>query len=679
MRELRADIQALRALAVILVVIFHFWAGTLAGGFIGVDVFFVISGFLITGHLLRDVAAGQFSVTEFWSRRIRRLIPAAFLVLFVTAVVIAVFASANNRVIWLPEVGAAAGYFENWKLAFNAVDYLALGNAPSPVQHFWSLSAEEQFYFVWPLLIAIGVWLAGKLRANKRVLFFVGLAVLTAASLAYSTYYTHKDAAMAYFVTPTRVWEFGIGALVAFVPRARISAWFARMGFVLAFGAIIWAAIQIKPTDAFPGALALWPTLATAAAIWFGAEGGLVGRVLGWKPIQVLGDISYSVYLWHWPILVLTPVVLGAAGGIAPEWLWLEIVATLLLAWLTRRFVELPLIARKAPQWGTFAAMAAAAALLIGGSAAATVPAQAEINRGLALAAKIGAELPACVGAAAVQPDGSICSNPTFAGVVIPPVDLAAQDTMVHAYPKCPGETQGSSEARICALGDTTSKIKVALVGDSHANQYAAALDVIGKQQHWSVDVIAKGGCPLTYAQRVQNAPLTAACEKWVGAVVTYLDKHDYKLIVISMKSGVEWHSKANYPTEPTPIAGTKQLLEDISATRIPVIYIKDNPKPLGSMEQCLSATQGKNPGKCAVARANAFEDEPALTAITQINIPLITVANFDDVFCGKTECLPIIGNVVVYRDDNHLTNTFVKTLAPRLAAILTAAINPQG
>ena len=145
------------------------------------------------------------------------------------------------------------------------------------------------------------------------------------------------------------------------------------------------------------------------------------------------------------------------------------------------------------------------------------------------------------------------------------------------------------------------------------------------------------------------------------------------------MKSGVQWHSKAQYPTEPNEIDGVKQALEDISNTRIPVVYIKDNPRPLAEMESCLTATKGLDPAQCAQLRSAAFEDEPALTAIKQIASPLITIANLDDSYCGQDQCLPIIGNVVVYRDDNHLTNTFVKTLAPRLTEILTASIESQG
>lgn len=668
---IRKDIQALRALAVTLVVVFHFWPNLIGGGFVGVDVFFAISGFLITGHLLRDVAAERFSVTDFWARRIRRLIPASFLVLAVTAITVQVFAAATDRVIWFGEITASAGYFENWQLANSAVDYLALGNSPSPVQHFWSLSAEEQFYFVWPILIALGVWAAKRIGRSNRGVLFTGLVALTVASLAYSIYYTHKDAVMAYFVTPTRVWEFGVGALVAFAPRASVSPRLARFGFAIAFISIVAAALQIKPTDAFPGALAAWPVVATAAAIWLWPEGGWLERVLGIRVIQKLGDISYSVYLWHWPILILVPVVFGIAGEVQVGWQLVEIAATLGLAALTRKQVELRFIERKSGRAKTFVSMAVTAALLIGSTSLAIVPAQAEIDAGLKLAASIGSTPPDCIGAQAIKADGRTCKNQAYSGEVIPAVTLAADDSMTKAFPQCKSGTRNSSEPLVCHIGDTNSKIKVALVGDSHANQYAAALDLIGKAQHWSIDVVAKGGCPLSYTQRVQDATLTASCTKWVTNVVRYLDQQDYKLIVTSMKSGVEWVGNA--------VAGIAQVFADISNTRIPVVYIKDNPRPTAEVTQCLIATQARQPQDCAVSENQAIENDPAVSAVSKLADPLITVADFDKVFCQNGKCLPVIGNVVVYRDDNHLTNTFVKTLAPRLGSILTAAITPQG
>ena len=227
---MRQEIQGLRAVAVLLVVLFHLWPNRVPGGYIGVDVFFVISGFLITSHILREVdRTGSVSLTQFWARRLRRLLPASYVVLAVSAVGVLLFVP---RLVWqqfFGEILAAALYVENWALALDSVDYLAAENTPSPAQHYWTLSAEEQFYLVWPVLVLLGIWLArrrvstsptGDHGGGVRGGVFVVLAAGVAASLAYSLWVTATNPALAYFVTPARAWEFGAGALLAFAPAA---------------------------------------------------------------------------------------------------------------------------------------------------------------------------------------------------------------------------------------------------------------------------------------------------------------------------------------------------------------------------------------------------------------------------------------------------------------------------
>lgn len=223
-RRLRADIQALRTIAVSLVVLFHLWPNRVPGGFIGVDVFFVISGFLITKHILHEVEENRFSVLSFWARRIKRLLPASFTVLTATAIAIVLLAPVSLWTQWLGEIQSAVFYIQNWTLAGAAVDYLALANQASPVQHFWSLSTEEQFYFFWPLLVAGALLLTTKVlkpTASNRKTLLILFSLVTASSFTYSVYLTNVDPAVAYFSTPVRAWEFGIGAIAAFVPAVK--------------------------------------------------------------------------------------------------------------------------------------------------------------------------------------------------------------------------------------------------------------------------------------------------------------------------------------------------------------------------------------------------------------------------------------------------------------------------
>src|SRR3954451_1728218 len=214
--DVRPEIQGLRAVAVAVVVVCHFWPAALPGGFVGVDVFFAISGFLITSHLLREVArTGRVSLAAFWARRARRILPAALLVLALCALATLAFVPEVHRQQFFAEIRASTFYVQNWELAHSAVDYFAAGDGPSPVQHFWSLSAEEQFYLVWPVLILGAAALGGRRR------IFTALAAVTVAGLAYSIHKAAADPAAAYFVTPTRAWEFAAGGLLAFAPASR--------------------------------------------------------------------------------------------------------------------------------------------------------------------------------------------------------------------------------------------------------------------------------------------------------------------------------------------------------------------------------------------------------------------------------------------------------------------------
>ncbi|MFP5283458.1 MAG: acyltransferase family protein, partial [Actinomycetes bacterium] len=349
---LRTDVQGLRALAVSLVFVYHLWPGRIPGGYIGVDVFFVISGFLITSHLLAHPPRSLPDLSAFWSRRARRLLPASLLVLAVTLVASRLVAPETEWAGTARQAGGAAVYVVNWLLAADSVDYLASENAPSPVQHFWSLSVEEQFYFVWPVLILGLVAWAVRRQWRPQTVIRVGLGAVVLVSLAYSVYATAVSPDRAYFVTPTRAWEFGVGGLLAAVlplvggtdrggpvplPRPVRSgmAW-------LGLAAIAAAAVGYSAATPFPGWQAALPVLGTAAVIAAMPAGRARGvdRMLAQPWVQWLGDRSYSIYLWHWPLIVLMPALLGRDLGIFDE--VNVVLATLLLATLTKRFVEDP-------------------------------------------------------------------------------------------------------------------------------------------------------------------------------------------------------------------------------------------------------------------------------------------------------------------------------------------------
>jgi peptidoglycan/LPS O-acetylase OafA/YrhL len=316
----RVEIQALRALAVSLVVLYHVVPLRLPGGYVGVDVFFVVSGSLITAHLLREVErTGRIRLAPFWARRARRLLPASLLVLLVSVAATVVWVPQTYWQGWLREIGASALYVENWVLAGDAVDYLAHTNAASPAQHYWSLSTEEQFYLAWPLLVALASWVAVRLGVRRRTALGALFGLLTLVSFLWSLWTTQVSPPDAYFTTPTRAWEFSLGGLLALwtatppAGREQLRSLVSWTGF----GAIAITALTYTGETPFPGTAALLPVLGTVAVIWAGAprHDWSPTAVADFGPVRFLGNVSYSAYLWHWPLVVVLPFALGHPLG----------------------------------------------------------------------------------------------------------------------------------------------------------------------------------------------------------------------------------------------------------------------------------------------------------------------------------------------------------------------------
>ncbi len=652
-RRLRADIQALRTIAVSLVVLFHLWPNRVPGGFIGVDVFFVISGFLITKHIFHEVEENRFSVLSFWARRIKRLLPASFTVLAATAIAIVLLAPVSLWTQWLGEVQSAVFYIQNWTLAGAAVDYLALANQASPVQHFWSLSTEEQFYFFWPLLVAGALLLTTKVlkpTASNRKTLLILFSLVTAASFTYSVYLTNVDPAVAYFSTPVRAWEFGIGAIAAFVPAVKKNSRKTTLALV-GLGCISVSALLITNQTPFPGLAAIFPTLGTLLVIIAAVEFGVISRVMAWRPIQWIGDKSYAIYLWHWPILIGVPFVTFTALTL-PQKL-LIVLGTLLLAGLTERFIEQP-IAKTQPTKAKVFALTATTSVFIASLSGLAINfgnerIASELNFGKA--GEIASH--ECFGAAArLSQDGS-CDNSSLRGVY-PALNVAASDTPVLPE-ECFSVTREQTDATFCELGSRTGQVRVAAVGDSHLAQFAGALNVLALRNNWKMDIYAKGGCPFSYAVRKHDALLTKNCPIWVGKVSEQLEKESYDIIITSQRAGVEWIGGNGQA-----ISGLSKLWADLVSSGNRIIAIKDSPSPGQNNVACLLTG-----AKCNFERSSALRFDPQLDAAS--SNPQVTLIDFDNVYCEATECLPVIGNAVVYRDDNHLTDTFARTLAPAI------------
>lgn len=692
---LRADIQALRAVAVGVVVLFHLWPHRLTGGYVGVDVFFVISGFLITSHIVRDVDAGRFSVTQFWSRRMLRLLPASLLVLAVTAVGVWLLAPVQLWGQWFREIAASGLYAQNWVLAADAVDYLAAENVVSPVQHFWSLSAEEQFYLVWPLLIGLSV-LVGRLLSSRgryavdargaghwRPVAAGVLALVVVASAVTSVVWTGTDQAYAYFITPTRAWEFGAGALLAFVPAPgrgaagpspvvrAVAAW-AGLGLIVA------SALWFTSATPFPGAWAAVPVLGTVLVIWAQASDRFTNRLAGLPPVQFLGDVSYAVYLWHWPLLVLVPYATGDDLRTLDKLAILA--ATVVLAWATRRWIEKPVLRHRnrMASWRTFVAAALAGALVVGAAFGGIRYSESYAERELDRAAEMLEDPPECFGATARPPKGAPCTNDDLVGEATPAVDAASADVPELFRGRCAGTSKTDSVPKPCSVGDPDGDVRIALIGDSHAVQYSAVLSEIAARNGWALDTYSKGACPFSDVRRAQDAVLHAACTAWVDRAKEMIADGDYDLVLTSQVSGVDWEPPAGSTVEEFAEGGLVSLWTSLADQGMHVTAIADVPRPRKRVHDCLQEPGRDVSTDCRITRELGLLYDPQPGAVERLGRPDVTLIDFTDVYCDDVQCFPVLGGVTVYRDPNHLTNTFARTLEPYFEAELTGLL-PAG
>ncbi len=684
----RPEIQGLRALAVLLVVGYHLYPNRLSGGFVGVDVFFVISGFLITSHLYREAAAtGRVSIRRFWARRARRLLPAALVVL---AASVALTATVVPSTLWdqtVRQIRASTLYVENWALAGDAVDYSAAGNVPTLAQHFWSLSVEEQFYAFWPVLVLL-VALASRRWTvlAMRTTLAVALGLVVAASLWYSVTLTSESPGRAYFVTPTRVWEFALGALLALLAGAATAPRMHRaVRTVLAWAgalAIVWAAFAYSDRTPFPGSAALLPVLGTVAVIAAGASTGKgsVAHLLSQRPATFVGDISYSVYLWHWPLVVVVPYLTGVdlrtqdkAGIFA---------ATILLAWASTTFVERPL--RKAPilaraPWRTLVAAVLGMGLVLGGAQLLrheldnkVADSRAQVARALASMEPTG-----CVGPAALDPKND-CSPPYGEGELVSPPEVIARQNSVLTFPGCHSELDKPALAT-CTLGETVDPTRtVAIVGDSHAIHWFSAMDRIGKLASWKVVTHARSSCPFTLARRTlpseRNDKNQVICDNGNDKVLDRLlaDNDIDTVFVSAFSSAYGWTSRPGSRLDHPAVDGFHQIWEKLTKAGKRVVVLRDVPavKDRVNTPDCLAAND-LDVMACTMPRSRALVADVEFGAARKGAPRGVSAVDLSDLMCDQKWCYPVVGGVIVYRDYSHLSAEFSTLLAPYLAGRL--------
>ncbi|MEV0886868.1 acyltransferase family protein [Streptomyces microflavus] len=679
----RPDIEGLRAVAVLAVLAFHAEIPGLAGGFIGVDVFFVISGYLITGLLVREaISTGRIRLGDFFSRRARRLLPSAAVVLAAVAVAGAWLTVPLRRTDLEYDVLSAALSLANWRFVSQRTDYLAAGHDQSPLLHFWSLAVEEQFYLFWAPLLAVVVLCAARaVRRGRAVRSVVALVTgaLVLGSFALSLHWTEDSVSLAYLGTPSRVWQFGVGALLALLPwhllrGPRTLRLLCGWGGAAAIG---WCVVAYDASTPYPGYAALVPTLATAAVILAAIPGRGernvqgpygVGRLLAGRAPRAVGRLSYTLYLWHWPVLVLAEARLGALGWPARTALTL---AAVLPALATMRWVEQPLrrsrtvseLPRRGLAVGVSAIVLPVALALVVGTATLHLmgPATPVDVKGLPPGAVSGPSLLARAAGVSGTPgasagDGPVVPNPAQARKDFPP------DRDCQVAP----EVTRSPE---CLFGAVNSPDRIVLLGDSHAGQWFSPMLALAAQRGWALQELIKQGCPLPQLA-VDSPQLGRAyreCDTWRADTLDRLRTGPKpRLIVIA--------SLNRYTTDRQLLtAAWEKTLKPLRATGAPIVYIEDTPVPGTDIPACVSGAPD-DAAACAFSRAEAVPADPLARRIASGAVPGVRSISVNPVLCpgnGPT-CPAVRDRILLYRDDAHLTNVAAVVLAPRLERLLT-------
>ncbi|MBM7814790.1 acyltransferase family protein [Saccharothrix algeriensis] len=662
-RRFRPELQGLRGVAAALVVVYHVWLGRVSGG---VDVFFLISGFLVTGQLLRAAAGGGIEFRPLWGRMITRLFPAALTVLAAVLVAGVVLLPENQWFQTIREVVAAALYLENWQLVADAADYFGRHNEASAVQHFWSLSIQGQFYLLWPLLVALVVAVARRAGHAPRRAVGALLLVVFAASLACSVALTAVDQPLAYFHSLTRAWEFALGGLLAlataaFAPSAPVRlvlGWLGLLGLVA-------CGLVLRVGSAFPGYAALWPTLCAAAVIATGSSGSRFGadRLLSTRPLRYLGDLSYALYLWHWPVLVFYLVVhdrtgAGLRGGLGIVGL------SLALAVLTHHLVEQP-VRRSSPgsatRWGAyrFAGLAMAPVLVAAGCWQVVAERQASSH-----AAAV--DDPDHPGAAALEPGFRYWGSDDAS--VVPPLVALPKDFAGLEGSTCTTAPY-NKELTYCHSPVTgTPDKRIVVVGDSHMQQYLAALGQVARQRNWEVVAMNKGACP--FSAESNAMPGDAKCLRWNADAFDKILSLRPDLVLTNGTRDVR--AGLTEETPPGFVAQWRKLEE----AGIAVAAVRDNPRHPFKPSECAS-THGAAAPRCGAPRATLLSPEPPYASIPDLpsNVEFL---DFSDYFCPGDHCPPVIGNVHVYLDDSHISATYMKTMASAVERAIDS-LSPVG
>ncbi len=709
------EVEGLRAVAAVLVAVYHVFLGRVSGG---VDVFFVIAGFLITTSLVAQ-ATGDDGVRagRYLGRLMVRLLPVALLVLAFVIAGIFLWMPATRHGSMLAEVAASALYVENWALAAKAVDYAAREEIKSPVQHFWAMAVQGQFYLIWLLLAGL-IGLAAGPRRFRR-LFGAALCLLFAASLAWSVLLTADNQPLAYFHTGVRVWEFAAGGLLALAIgpiRARLDragqAGSALCGIAgwTGLALVVSCGLVLSVSRQFPGVAALWPVAGALLVVIASGRCGQfgVGRLLASRPFVFVGGVAYALYLWHWPVLTFVRSA-NPSGEVGLRAGVLVLAVSFVLAVVTTRIVEQPIRLRLAVTPHPWRAVAGGAAALVlvasvsmtldrlaSGSpaSAATAGTPAVDDEGLAVEPEDLEGVPA-IGAGAVVAGGGQHTPAPGAGTPGPSgsagIPGGSATPTVTAAPGMPagGITQARSEGPfvptaleagedmaalnredcqqkidrpdlvICERGAIGGQKTAMLIGGSHAAHWYPAVNAIARRRDWRLVTGVKAGCRITLSREFSEDGEAQSCKAWLDELLSYIEHNPPDFIITT--------GTATSPRDEWVPEGYTDIWRMLGAKGIPVIAIRDTPRAPFDRVDCL-ALHGAEPWACDIEREPTLDRENPMLLLEDLPSNVIPV-DVNAWLCSTNACPAVVGHVTVYRDAHHLTATYSRTLAPMLAA----------
>jgi peptidoglycan/LPS O-acetylase OafA/YrhL len=638
---------------------------------------------------------------SFYGARARRLLPASAAVGVVTAIGSVILLSPLEVRSVLGDGIACALYVGNYRFARQGIDYLASDRPPSPFQHYWSLGVEEQFYLVWPPLIIGAAWLIRRARrptssepaASSTTPYLVLLALVAAVSFAASVITTHTMAPVAFFSLPTRAWQLAAGGLIALSATQwrRLPPIAAALTGWAGLGVIVLACTRLGATTPYPGTAALLPVLGAALVIGAGcatpARG--CGRMLAVSPMRAIGRVSYSWYLWHWPVLLLAPALLGHPLGLAERLIAAGVSAG--LAVLTLRLIENPIrfaapLRRSATASLAVGALATAVAVCVGIAALVFVP--APVGRSLATQTLTITEGPPLVGGTVEQYDAVVQRD--FAQVqaavaasadlddvpsnLDPPLtDAAAPDQRLFINGCLRNYLEvGQPE---CAMGDTASPTTVALIGDSNAAMWSTGFEQIATQRHWRLETLTRAGCPFLLDLPVFSFILHRdypECDRWRGDITARLKTEHPRLIVLSMLRiyGARYGRPSGFTSyDPAWIESLTRSVQQLRSTGAQVLVLGPIPDPQSRVPICLSQHLD-DATACSPLRSVAVDETGIAAETAAVKTGGGHYADLTELFCTAERCPSIVGNTLVYRDQGHLTFEYVRLLAPVLGAL---------